>query len=208
MSETNLYPGLNLGGGHGEAHDQAETTVFGFWVFLMSDLIIFGILFASYASYLDPIGMAGGPGPQDLFDIKSVAIQTAFLLVGGAAYGGVSLAVKYDQGRGKVAAWLLLCAALGAGFLFFEVKDFITQAGKGGTPQVSGWLSSYWTLVGLHGVHVLSGILWIFAMIAQIATRGLDDVVKVRLSMLGVFWHFLDLIWVGIFPLVFLVPLA
>ena len=208
MSETNLYPGLNLGDGHGEAHDQAETTVFGFWVFLMSDLIIFGILFASYASYLDPIGMAGGPGPQDLFDIKSVAIQTAFLLVGGAAYGGVSLAVKYDQGGGKVAAWLLLCAALGAGFLFFEVKDFITQAGKGGTPQVSGWLSSYWTLVGLHGVHVLSGILWIFAMIAQIATRGLDDVVKVRLSMLGVFWHFLDLIWVGIFSLVFLVPLA
>ncbi|PNQ76051.1 cytochrome o ubiquinol oxidase subunit III [Erythrobacter sp. SAORIC-644] len=208
MSETNLYPGLNLGDGHGEAHDQAETTVFGFWVFLMSDLIIFGILFASYASYLDPIGMAGGPGPQDLFDIKSVAIQTAFLLVGGAAYGGVSLAVKYDQGRGKVAAWLLLCAALGAGFLFFEVKDFITQAGKGGTPQVSGWLSSYWTLVGLHGVHVLSGIWWIFAMIAQIATRGLDDVVKVRLSMLGVFWHFLDLIWVGIFSLVFLVPLS
>ena len=208
MSETNLYPGLNLGDGHGEAHDQAETTVFGFWVFLMSDLIIFGILFASYASYLDPIGMAGGPGPQDLFDIKSVAIQTAFLLVGGAAYGGVSLAVKYDQGRSKVAAWLLLCAALGAGFLFFEVKDFITQAGKGGTPQVSGWLSSYWTLVGLHGVHVLSGILWIFAMIAQIATRGLDDVVKVRLSMLGVFWHFLDLIWVGIFSLVFLVPLS
>jgi len=208
MSETNLYPGLNLGDGHGEAHDQAETTVFGFWVFLMSDLIIFGILFASYASYLDPIGMAGRPGPQDLFDFKSVAIQTAFLLVGGAAYGGVSLAVKYDQGRGKVAAWLLLCAALGAGFLFFEVKDFITQASKGGTPQVSGWLSSYWTLVGLHGVHVLSGILWIFAMIAQIATRGLDDVVKVRLSMLGVFWHFLDLIWVGIFSLVFLVPLA
>ncbi|MBY8332441.1 cytochrome c oxidase subunit 3 [Qipengyuania pacifica] len=208
MSETNLYPGLNLGDGHGEAHDQAETTVFGFWVFLMSDLIIFGILFASYASYLDPIGMAGGPGPQDLFDFKSVAIQTAFLLVGGAAYGDVSLAVKYDQGRGKVAAWLLLCAALGAGFLFFEVKDFITQAGKGGTPQVSGWLSSYWTLVGLHGVHVLSGILWIFAMIAQIATRGLDGVVKVRLSMLGVFWHFLDLIWVGIFSLVFLVPLA
>ena len=208
MSETNLYPGLNLGDGHGEAHDQAETTVFGFWVFLMSDLIIFGILFASYASYLDPSGMAGGPGPQDLFDIKSVAIQTAFLLVGGAAYGGVSLAVKYDQGRGKVAAWLLLCAALGAGFLFFEVKDFITQAGKGGTPQVSGWLSSYWTLVGLHGVHVLSGILWIFAMIAQIATRGLDDVVKVRLSMLGVFWHFLDLVWVGIFSLVFLVPFA
>ncbi|WP_226660619.1 cytochrome c oxidase subunit 3 [Alteriqipengyuania lutimaris] len=208
MSDNGLYPGLNLGATHGEAHQEAEKTVFGFWVFLMSDLIIFGILFTSYASYLDPVGMAGGPGPSELFDIKSVAIQTAFLLVGGIAYAGVSLAMKYDQGRAKVIAWLLVCALLGTGFLFFEVKDFIAQAGEGGVPQASGWLSSYWALVGLHGLHVFSGILWVFATIGQIATRGLDDVVKVRLSMLGVFWHFLDLIWVGIFSLVFLVPLA
>jgi len=208
MSDTNLYPGLNLGGGHGDAHDQAENTVFGFWVFLMSDLIIFGILFASYASYLDPIGLAGGPGPRDLFDIRSVAIQTAFLLVGGVAYGGVSLAVKYETGRAKVILWLLISAALGAGFLVFEVRDFITQAGEGGVPQASGWLSSYWALVGLHGIHVLSGIIWILAMAAQILKRGMDDTVKVRLSMLGVFWHFLDLVWVGIFSFVFLVPLA
>ena len=208
MSETNLYPGLNLGGGHDEAHEQAESTVFGFWVFLMSDLIIFGILFASYASYLNPIGMAGGPGPQDLFDIKSVSIQTAFLLVGGVTYGGVSLAVKYKHERGKIIGWLLLCAALGCGFLFFELRDFITQAGQGGVPQASGWLSSYWLLVGLHGFHVFCGVLWILAMIAQLIVRGADDVVKVRLSMLGVFWHFLDLIWVGIFSFVFLVPLA
>ena len=208
MSGNGLYPGLNLGATHGEAHEDAEKTVFGFWVFLMSDLIIFGILFASYASYLDPIGMAGGPGPKDLFDLTSVAIQTAFLLVSGIAYAGVSLGLKYDQGRAKIIAWLLVCALLGASFLFFEVKDFIAQAGKGGVPQASGWLSSYWALVGLHGIHVFSGILWIFATIGQIATRGLDDVVKVRLSMLGVFWHFLDLIWVGIFSLVFLVPLA
>ena len=208
MSENRLYPGLNLGATHGEAHEQAETTVFGFWVFLMSDLIIFGILFASYASYLDPMGLAGGPGPSDLFDIRSVAIQTAFLLVGGIAYAGVSLTLKYTQGRGKLVAWLLVCAMLGAGFLFFEVKDFISAAGKGGVPQASGWLSSYWLLVGLHGLHVFAGILWILAMIVQIAARGVDDIVKVRLSMLGVFWHFLDLIWVGIFSFVFLVPLA
>ena len=208
MSDTNLYPGLNLGGGHGDAHDQAENTVFGFWVFLMSDLIIFGILFASYASYLDPIGLAGGPGPRDLFDVRSVAIQTAFLLVGGVAYGGVSLAVKYETGRAKVILWLLISAALGAGFLVFEVRDFITQAGEGGVPQASGWLSSYWALVGLHAIHVPSGIIWILAMAAQILKRGMDDTVKVRLSMLGVFWHFLDLVWVGIFSFVFLVPLA
>lgn len=208
MTKGSLYPGLNLGSTHGDAHVQAEPTVFGFWVFLMSDLIIFGILFASYASYLDPVGLAGGPGPQDLFDLKSVAIQTALLLVGGIAYAGVSLAMKYDRGAGQLVAWLIVCAALGAGFLFFEVKDFISQSDKGGVPQASGWLSCYWALVVLHGIHVLSGILWIFAMIGQIATRGIDDVVKVRLSMLGVFWHFLDLIWVGIFSFVFLVPLA
>ena len=208
MSQNDRYPGLNLGSTHGDAHEHAETIVFGFWVFLMSDLIIFGILFASYASYLDPIGMAGGPGPETLFDLKSVAIQTAFLLVGGVAYGGVSLAVKYEHGRGRLIFWLLVCVLLGAGFLFFEIKDFITQAGKGGVPQASGWLSCYWTLVGLHGLHVFSGILWILAMVAQVATRGLDDVVKIRLSMLGVFWHFLDLIWVGIFSFVFLAPLA
>ncbi|PHR21628.1 MAG: cytochrome o ubiquinol oxidase subunit III [Sphingopyxis sp.] len=207
MSDNGLYPGLNLGETHGDADAEAESTVFGFWVFLMSDLIIFGILFASYAAYLDPIGLAGGPGPKDLFDLKSVAIQTAFLLVGGVAYGGVSLAMKYDHGRSKLIAWLLICAALGAGFLLFEVRDFISAADKGGIPQASGWLSSYWALVGLHGFHVFSGILWILAMIGQIATRGVDDVVKVRLSMLGVFWHFLDLIWVGIFSFIFLVPL-
>ena len=208
MSDNGLYPGLNLGATHGEAHEQAETTVFGFWIFVMSDLIIFGILFATYASYLTPMGLAGGPGPQDLFDITSVAIQTALLLLGGVAYGGVSLTVKYGHGRKQLIGWLLVCALLGAGFLFFELKDFIAQAGKGGVPQASGWLSSYWALVGLHGVHVFSGVLWIVAMIGQIAVRGVDDVVKVRLSMLGVFWHFLDLIWVGIFSFVFLVPLS
>ncbi len=209
MSSNNgLYPGLNLGSVHDEAHQQAEATVFGFWVFLMSDLIIFGILFASYASYLNPIGMAGAPGPQALFNLKSVAIQTAFLLFGGVAYAGVSLSMKYDHGAKKLIGWLLICALLGGGFLFFEISDFIDQAAKGGKPQASGWLSSYWLLVGLHGFHVFSGIVWILAMVGQILTRGVDDVVKVRLSMLGVFWHFLDLIWVGIFSFVFLVPLA
>jgi cytochrome o ubiquinol oxidase subunit 3 len=202
-AENGLYPGLNLRSSQSEANEQAETNVFGFWVFLMSDLILFGILFATYAAYLNPVGLAGGPGPQDLFDIGSVAIQTGLLLLGGVAYGGVSLALKYEGGANKVILWLVISAMLGAGFVFFEISDFIDQAHKGGIPHASGWLSSYWTLVGLHGLHVR-----IAAMITQIKTRGLDDTVKIRLSMLGVFWHFLDLIWVGIFSFVFLVPLT
>jgi len=207
-ASNNLYPGLNLGDEHGEANEDAEVNVFGFWVFLMSDLIIFGILFATYASYLNPVGLAGAPDPQALFDMRSVAIQTGLLLMGGVAYGGVSLAVKYEGGKGRVILWLAVSALLGAGFVLFEILDFVDQAHKGGVPQASGWLSSYWALVGLHGFHVSMGILWICASIVQILSRGLDDVVKVRLSMLGVFWHFLDLIWVGIFSFVFLVPLA
>lgn len=206
-AENGLYPGLNLRQDQSEASEQAEINVFGCWVFLMSDLIIFGILFATYAAYLNPVGLAAGPGPQDLFDIRSVALQTGLLLLGGVAYGGVSLGVKYESGAGKVVLWLVISAMLGAGFVFAEISDFIGQAQIGGIPQASGWLSSYWTLVGLHGLHVCVGILWIIAMIVQIKIRGLDDTVKIRLSMLGVFWHFLDLIWVGIFSFVFLVPL-
>ena len=120
----------------------------------------------------------------------------------------MSLGLKYEGGAAKIILWLVISAMLGAGFVFFEISDFIDQAHKGGIPQASGWLSSYWTLVGLHGLHVSVGILWIAVMILQIKTRGLDDTVKIRLSMLGVFWHFLDLIWVGIFSFVFLVPLS
>lgn len=201
------YPGLELGDHHGDAHERAERAVFAFWIFLMSDLVIFGILFATYAAYLNPMGMAGAPGPADLFNITSVAIQTALLLLGGAAYGAVSLCVKHNKNLTSVIAGLIVCVLFGAGFLYFEISDFVDQAAKGGVPQASGWLSAYWTLVGLHGIHVFIGVLWIIAMIAQIAIRGMDDAAKVRLSMLGVFWHFLDLIWIGIFSLVFLVPL-
>lgn len=202
------YPGLNLGEAHGAAHEDAEAVVFGFWVFLMSDLILFGILFATYAAYLNPIGLAGAPGPSELFNLQSVAIQTGLLLVGGVAYGGVSLAVKYRRSIGSIMIWLAVCALLGIGFLFFEVRDFASQAALGGVPQASAWLSSYWTLVGVHGLHVSIGVLWIIASMIQLRVRGLDDATKVRLSMLGIFWHFLDLVWIGIFSFVFLVPLA
>lgn len=205
---NNLYPGLNLGSLHKDANEKAEKVVYGFWVFLMSDAIIFGLLFGTYASYLDPMGMAGAPGPAQLFDIKSIGIQTLLLLFGGVCYGGVTFSTKYKRGTTRIILWLLLCAVLGLSFLFFEIRDFANQASIGGTPDASAWLSSYWALVGLHGLHVFAGVLWILNMVAQINKYGMDDTVKVRIMMLGVFWHFLDLIWVGIFSFVFLVPLS
>ncbi len=210
MSEkgNGLYPGLNLGDSHGEADAKAEANIFGFWIFLMSYLIIFGILFGTYVSYLSPMGMAGAPGPTQLFDLNSVALQTGLLLLGGVAYGGVAHSVKYHLEKRTLIMWLLVCAVLGASFLFVELRDLSNQASLGGIPQASGWLSAYWTLVGLHGLHVFAGIVWILAMIGQISAHGTNDTVKVRLLMLGVFWHFLDLVWIGIFSFVFLVPLA
>ncbi len=203
---AHLHPGLNLGAAHGQAHVKAELVAFGFWVFLMSDLIVFGILFATHVAMKG--GMAGGPGPKELFDLASIAWQTGLLLASSLAYGFASLALKGGSGRLALAFWLVVAALLGAGFLGLELRDFATMAEKGGVPMRSGWLSSYYALVGLHGGHIAVGLLWMAVMLVQIATLGLQDRVKTRLLLLGLYWHFLDLVWIGIFSVVFLAALA
>lgn len=202
MSDENIHPGLNLGGSHGEAHDRSEKAVFGFWVFLMSDLIVFGILFATYAVMTD--ARAGGPGPAALFDLRSVGAQTALLLASSYTYGLASLALKHRHAKAVLMTWLAVTAALGAGFLTLEVRDFASMISEGGVPQRSGWLSALWALVGLHGLHLATGLLWLLVMMAQVFVMGLVDRVKSRLLLLGLYWHFLDLVWIGIFTLVFL----
>lgn len=197
-----LHPGLNLGSDHGEHHTQAETTLFGFWVFVMSDLITFGMVFATYATMRH--AQAGGPGPAQLFDLTSVAIQTALLLTSSLTFGLASLALKHQAGRARISLWLAATALLGLGFIGFELHDFITMAAQGAVPQRSGWLSAFTALVGLHGAHVSVGILWIAVMLWQVHQLGLTGEVKSRLLRLGLYWHFLDIIWIGIFSFVFL----
>jgi cytochrome o ubiquinol oxidase subunit 3 len=199
-----LHPGLNLGPAHGEHHAQAEITVFGFWVFLMSDLIIFGILFATYAASTGPVARAGGPGPADLFNLASVGGQTALLLASSFTCGMMSLALKYEEGRGRIAFWLGVTALLGAGFLGLELRDFANMASAGATPMRSAWLSAYFSLVGLHGLHITIGLFSILILVTLIAVRGLDGIVKTRLLVFALYWHFLDLVWIGIFSVVFL----
>lgn len=204
----NLHPGLNLGPSHGSAHTGSEKTVFGFWVFLMSDLITFGILFATYAASTGPVAVAGGPGPAQLYDIASVGAQTALLLASSLTCGLAVLALKYDEGAARIAVWLAVTALLGAGFLAFELADFASMMSKGGTPMRSAWLSALYALVGLHGLHITAGLIWIAVMLTLIATRGLADRVKCRLLLFALYWHFLDLVWIGIFSVVFLRSLA
>ncbi|MDN6180642.1 MAG: cytochrome c oxidase subunit 3 [Halomonas subglaciescola] len=205
--DTPLHPGLNLGAPHGEAHTRSEPVIFGFWVFLMSDLILFGILFATYVAMRN--GTAGGPGPLELFDLTSVAIQTGLLLLSSLTYGFASLLLKHGNGQRRgLMIWLIITAALGLAFLGFELTDFHSMAQDGGVPSRSGWLSAYYALVGLHGLHITLGLLWIGVMLVQIGVLGLNCRVKTRLLMLGLYWHFLDLVWIGIFSIVFLAGVA
>lgn len=206
MTTQSIHPGLNLGAVHGEAHAKSEPRLFGFWIFLMSDLIIFGILFATYVSMRG--ATAGGPGPQELFSLSSVGVQTALLLASSMTYGFASLSLKYGEGRRGVVLWMLLTLLLGAGFLGFEVADFYHSAQLGGVPMRSGWLSAYYALVGLHGLHITMGLVWMTVMLLQVGVLGLNQTVKSRLLALGLYWHFLDLIWIGIFSIVFLAGVA
>ncbi len=202
------HPGINLGKHHGEAHDQAETLVFGFWVFLMSDLIIFGLLFATYVTMVTPVGIAGGPGPKDVFDLTSVFVQTMILLTSSLTFGVALLTKRHEQGHGRITLWLCVTLVLGLLFLILEARDFINMVDMGAVPSRSGFLSAFWGLVPLHGLHVLAGCIWIVVMLIQMRVFGLIPIVKTRLLRLGLFWHFLDLVWIGIFTIVYLAGLG
>ena len=207
MSAGDLrHPGLNLGPAHEGAHEAAEEVVFGFWVFLMSDLVLFAVIFATAATMID--ATAGGPTGRTLFDIGSAAIETGCLLLSSFTYGMASVAMKHARSASTVVAWLAVTLLLGLVFLGFEIHDFVSMLGKDGSPERSGFLSSVWVLVGTHGTHVTFGCLWIAVMIVQVLRSGLTGPVNLRLLRLGLFWHFLDIVWVGIFSFVYLRGLA
>ena len=207
MSEqTYKYPGLNLGPSHGKDDDAVQTTMFGFWVFLMSDAILFGMVFATYVTSLD--ATAGGPGPKDLYDITSAFIETMLLLASSFTFGMASLTLKYKHSTRRLVGWLIVTLLLGAAFLGFEVHDFLAMAAKGGVPQRSGFLSAFFDLVPLHGLHVTGAGIWLLCLLGQIARYGLDTRTKLGIMRLALFWHFLDIIWVAIFTVVYLGGLA
>lgn len=208
MSDLGLHrhPGLNLGRTDPEAHRDAEEAVFGFWVFLMSDLVLFALLFAVYVTMIGATD--GGPGPRDVFDLASAAMQTGVLLLSSLTFGMASLAMKYDKAPRKLTLWLAVTLALGLLFLGLELRDFATMAGEGAVPSRSGWLSAFYALLSTHGLHVFAGCVWIAVMLVQIRVFGLRSEVKLRILRLGLFWHLLDIVWIGIFSVVYLGGLA
>lgn len=200
------HPGINLGAAHPDTKSKSGELLFGFWVFLMSDAIVFGLLFATYAAMLH--ARAGGPGPSKLYDITSAFIETLALLSSSFTYGMASLALKYGRRTGPLIGWLVATMCLGGLFLRLEAGDFLSMFHQGGGPGRSGYLSAFFALVPLHGLHVMSGIVWMTALILQIRRYGVDREVKLGLLRLGLFWHFLDIVWVVIFSFVYLGGLA
>lgn len=208
MTEQIKHPGLNLGAGHASADKRAERLMFGFWVFLMSDLITFGLLFAIYGTALGKT--AAGPGPQDIINITSVTLQTTALLLSSFTCGLTSLALKHRHADGHtnsrfhLLSWLAVTLLLGLVFITLEVRDFMTMAADQALPSRSGWLSAYWVLIGVHGIHMVAGCIWGLVIAIQILALGVKDNVKLRLMRWSLYWHFLDIIWIGIFSIVFL----
>jgi len=183
------------------AHPEGHSTMLGFWIYLMSDCLIFAILFACYAVLGG--NYAAGPAPKDLFDLPLVALNTAMLLFSSITYGFAMLAMVRGQ-KGATLAWLAITGLFGAAFLGIELYEFHHLIHIGATPQRSAFLSAFFTLVGTHGLHVTFGIIWLTTLMVQVARKGLIPANQRRLMCLSLFWHFLDVIWIGVFTFVYL----
>jgi cytochrome o ubiquinol oxidase subunit III len=186
-------------------HEGGGATPIGFWIYLMSDALIFATLFATYGVMRD--AHAGGPTQRELFELPLVALNTAILLVSSITYGLAMVAMQRDRLR-ATAGWLAVTGLLGAGFLAVELHEFAQLAAEGATPQRSAFLSAFFTLVGTHGLHVFFGVVWLLVMLVQLRQRGLHPDNRRRLMCLSMFWHFLDVIWIGVFTFVYLLGVA
>jgi cytochrome o ubiquinol oxidase subunit 3 len=181
--------------------DVYEEKAFGFWLYLMSDAIIFALLFATYV-VMAP-NHAGGPTGKDVFSLGRAFAETMLLLCSSITFGFATVAVRLGNQRMGL-TWLAVTFVLGAGFLALEISEFTGMYQQGAGPQRSGFLSAFFTLVGTHGLHVSMGLTWIVIMSIQVLAKGLSAAVISRLFRLGLFWHFLDIVWVGIFSVVYL----
>jgi cytochrome o ubiquinol oxidase subunit III len=186
-----------------EAGPASKRTVvaYGFWIFLLSDIVMFSALFAAYAVLMR--ATAGGPTGAVLFNQVSAAIETACLLVSSYSCGMMSLAVGARR-RVDVYLWAAVTFVLGACFLGLELREFAAMIARGATPQRSAFLSAFFTLVGCHGLHVTVGLVWLVVMMAQVVIRNFRASVERRLLCFALFWHALDIIWVWLFTVVYL----
>jgi cytochrome o ubiquinol oxidase subunit 3 len=187
--------------GEFEPADAVANQAFGFWIYLMTDLVLFASIFATFA--VVGRNYAGGPTGKALFDLRYLFIETMFLLFSSATYGLVVLALHNDR-KDSVLMWLVVTFLLGFGFIGMEINEFYHLILDGNGPQRSAFLSAFFTLVGTHGSHVTCGLIWMAVMVGQVIIKGLTIPVRSRLMRLSMFWHFLDIVWIGVFSIVYL----
>ena len=193
--------------GHGQGGPASKRIVvgYGFWIFLLSDIIMFSAFFAAYAVLAG--ATAGGPDGRRLFDLPNVAWETALLLLSSFTCGMASIGASARNPR-VFQAMMAITFALGAGFLFLEVREFTGLIAQGAGPQRSAFLSAFFALVGCHGLHVTVGLLWLLTMMAQVWAKGFREDIQRRILCFNLFWHALDIIWVALFTVVYLLGAA
>ena len=174
---------------------------YGFWIFLLSDIVMFSAIFATFAVLARATD--GGPGGAALFNYTSVALETVSLLFSSFACGMMALAIN-ERHQGATYLTGAVTWALGAVFLGLELSEFLGMIAEGATPERSAFLSAFFALVGCHGAHVTVGLIWLIVMMTQVAAKGFRDTVIRRLACFSLFWHALDIIWVAIFSIVYL----
>lgn len=181
--------------------EQNRMNILGFWIFLGAEIILFGTLFAMYGVLNERY--AGGPTPKDLFEIKGIMGETILLLTSSFTCGLAIYEMRRNNRNGLL-LWFIITLLLGAGFVFMEVTEFINYVHEGATMQTSAFLSSFFVLLGTHGLHVSMGIGWATMVIIQILRRGLTPVTARKTYIIGLYWHFLDVVWIFIFTFVYL----
>jgi cytochrome o ubiquinol oxidase subunit 3 len=191
------------GTGHGETGPATKRIIvgYGFWIFLLSDIVMFACFFATFAVLRNATG--GGPTIQQIVDLPRVGWETACLLLSSFTCG-ISFAAANARNRLWAQILLIVTGCLGLAFVLMELDEFIGLARAGVMPQRSGFLTAFFSLVGLHGLHVTVGLLWLGTMLAQVQVKGFRHEIMRRLICFNLFWHALDIVWVGIFTIVYL----
>lgn len=181
--------------------EQSRLNIFGFWIFLGAEIVLFATLFAVYGVLGERY--AGGPTPQDIFVLKDIMIETILLLTSSFTCGLAIYEMRRSNLKGLL-TWLVITLLLGAGFIYMEISEFIHYVHEGATMQTSAFLSSFFVLLGTHGAHVSLGIGWAILIIIQLVKRGLTPVTARKVFIIGLYWHFLDVVWIFIFTFVYL----
>ncbi|MDG0811690.1 cytochrome o ubiquinol oxidase subunit III [Cohnella rhizosphaerae] len=187
--------------GHDGHHDLEALRTMGFWIFIITDCIIFGTLFATYAVLMN--STAGGPTGADLFEMPGVIAETFILLTSSFTSGLAVLSMNRGDKKGLI-GWLIVTALLGASFITLEVTEFLKMIDEGAKISTSAFLSAFYTLVGTHGLHVSIGLIWMVALMLQVAKRGITPVTKRKIGNISLYWHFLDVVWIFVFTIVYM----